>query len=143
MLSVQDFTKKILGLVKGYVEDYSPDNKLLARPVYFMNSGQSFELSEPVSAQKHGIVLLFTEYYDGAPHSSQSTCHFVPKQVVADFPGMGQAFYLGMPSWYFACKYLYINDTNISGHAANVYVGTYNNIKMTNNRFVLHSVYGV
>lgn len=143
MLSVQDYTKKLLGKVKSYVEGYSPDNKLLARPVWYMNGSQSFSLSEPVSAQKHGIVLLFTEYYDDAPHSSQSTCYFVPKQVVADFPGMGHAFHLGCPRWNFGCKYLYISDETITGSSTNIDNSKWNDIQMTNARFVLHSVYGV
>ena len=143
MLSIQDYTKKVLGMVKGYVQGYSPDNKLLARPIMYMVGSHTVTLSEPVSAQKHGIVLLFTEYSNGSPKSSQACTHFIPKKSVSDFPRMGYGFYLGYPYWTCGIKYLYITDTQIIGHNSNTVTGTYNGIKVTNSNFVLHSVYGV
>ena len=59
--------------------------------------------------------------------------------------GKGHSFVLCTSNFsYTATKYLYINDSQITGHANNVLTGTAGTgIKYTNNRFVLRYVIGV
>ena len=68
---------------------------------------------------------------------------FVPKQLVA-LSTAAHTFTLSRGKFiYVGTKYLYINDTSITGHADNNLTGTSNGIKFANNKFVLRYVIGV
>lgn len=108
-----------------------------------MTAGDTINLVEAVSAQKHGIVLVFCIYNgtDDTNHSWQS--FFVPKQLVA-LSTSGHTFILGSGKFtYTGTKYLYINDTSISGHDDNNLTGSNNGITYANDKFVLRYVIGV
>lgn len=109
----------------------------------YMTSGHTANLVEAVSAQRHGIVLVFSAY-NGAEDTNYSwECFFVPKQLVA-LSTSGHTFILGRGKFtYVGTKYLYINDTSITGHADNNLTGTSNGITYANNKFVLRYVFGV
>lgn len=108
-----------------------------------MTAGDTINLVEAVSAQKHGIVLVFCTYNgtDDTNHNWQS--FFVPKQLVA-LSTSGHTFVLGSGKFtYTGTKYLYINDTSISGHDDNILTGSNNGITYANDKFVLRYVIGV
>ena len=113
-----------------------------------MHATQTVTLSEAVSAQPHGIVLVFREYVpgQGAKDSGLHT-YFVPKQVVADAEGWGHSI-----SWahhngsYYITKYLYIHDTTITGNALNDVTDTSRSpsgLTVTSERSVLWKVIGI
>lgn len=109
----------------------------------YMIAGDTINLVEAVSAQKHGIVLVFCIYNgtDDTNHNWQS--FFVPKQLVA-LSTSGHTFVLGSGKFtYTGTKYLYINDTSISGHNDNNLTGSNNGITYANDKFVLRYVIGV
>lgn len=112
---------------------------------YYMTSGHTITLAEKVSAQQHGILLVFSEYYDGEAKNVSFTTHFISKRIVATHSGCGHAFQMCNSNLaYFATKYLYIHDATITGHDNNSLTGTATSgIKYTNNRFVLRYVIGV
>ena len=108
-----------------------------------MTSSHTANLSEAVSAQPNGIVLVFCVYNgnDDTNYSWQS--FFVPKQLVA-LSTEGHTFTLSSGKFtYVGTKYLYINDTSIIGHADNILTGMSNGIRYTNDKFVLRYVIGV
>ena len=109
----------------------------------YMTSGHTANLSEAVSAQRNGIVLVFSAY-NGADDTNYGwQSFFVPKQLVA-LSTAGHTFILGRGKFtYTGTKYLYINDTSITGHADNNLTGTNNGITYANNKFVLRYVIGV
>lgn len=109
----------------------------------YMTAGHTAELLEPVSEQRHGIVLVFSAY-NGANDTNYSwQCFFVPKILVTKSTS-GHTFTLGRGKFtYTGTKYLYISDTAITGHADNNLTGTSNGITYANNKFVLRYVIGV
>lgn len=110
----------------------------------YMTAGHTAPLREPVSAQPTGIVLVFSEFVDGA--ASDSTFHHRPvlKDWVALHPGKAECIQLSTSNLaFFATKYLYIHDDKIVGHDNNNKTGTAAcGITYTNNRFVLRYVIG-
>lgn len=125
------------------VSDYA--GTLLWEGEWYMLASQTANLSESVSKQKNGIVLVFTEYISGATGDSAFHTFFIPKMQVDLHPGKGYTFTLATGKFgYMATKYLYINDTSIIGHADNNTTGTgTSGITYTNNRFILRYVIGV
>ena len=96
-----------------------------------------------MSAQRHGIVLVFCAY-DGVDETNYSwQSFFVPKQLVA-LSTSEHIFVLGRGKFtYTGTKYLYISDTSITGHADNDLTGSNNGITYANDKFVLRYVIGV
>lgn len=109
----------------------------------YMTSGHTATLKEAVSAQRHGIVLVFSAYNGADDTNYNWQCFFVPKQLVA-LSTSGHTFILGRGKFsYTGTKYLYINDTSITGHNDNNLTGSNNGITYANNKFVLRYVIGV
>lgn len=119
--------------------------KILWEGAWFMQETQTANLSEKISEQPHGIVLVFSEYASGAAQDYNFSCHFVPKEFVSLYSGYGSSFFLNNSKLgLVGSKYLYIRDKNISGNAANIETGTgESGIKYTNNRWVLRAIIGV
>lgn len=109
----------------------------------YMTAGHTATLTEAVSAQPNGIVLVFSAY-NGADDSNYGwETFFVPKQLVA-LSTAGHTFVLGRGKFtYTGTKYLYIYDDRIEGHADNNATGTSNGITYNNSKFVLRYVIGV
>ena len=111
-----------------------------------MTSGHTCNLSEAVSKQKNGIVLVFSEF-DGSSSLNQSFhCEFVPKMAVSTWGGKGYCFKMATSTGsYFAIKGLVISDTQIKGASDNnsKTLTSASGITLTNGRFVLRAVIGV
>lgn len=121
------------------------DGQLLWSGGYYMTSGHTIALAEPVSKQKSGIVLIFSEYVEGEAQNSSFHCRFIPKMMVSQHAGSAQCIQLSTSNLaIFATKYLYISDAKIVGHDNNGLTGTGTcGITYTNNRFILRYVIGV
>lgn len=121
------------------------ESKTLWSGTYHMTSDQTVTLSETISKQPNGIVLVFSGYANGAATDTSFHCRYIPKMMVSAHNGKGQCIQLTTSTLtYFATKYLYISDDKITGHDNNTLTGTGTcGITYTNNRFVLRYVIGV
>lgn len=109
----------------------------------YMTEGHTANLTEAVSEQPNGIVLVFSAYESADDTNYSWECFFVPKQLVA-LSTSGHTFILGRGKFTrIGTKYLYIYDDHIVGHADNNLTGTSNGITYANNKFVLRYVFGV
>lgn len=121
------------------------ENKVLWEGGYYMSANQSITLTEAVSKQANGIVLIFSAYESGSPVDKNFNSFFVPKYLVANKSGYGSTFIMAASKFAnIASKYLYIKDTTIDGYADNNTTGTAaSGITFTNNAYVLRYVIGV
>lgn len=119
--------------------------KILWSGGYYMTAGHSITLSEAISKQNNGIVLVFSAFTDNVVGNYWWNQFFVPKYVVSNHSGTGHCFTLAAGNFSLVCmKYLLIKDTVITGHDDNNLTGTAaSGITYMNNRFVLRYVIGV
>lgn len=124
---------------------FNGGSKILWSGGYYMTEGHKITLSEAVSEQVSGIVLVFSRYADGQAQNYGFVSHFVSKEFVKAQMGIGQCFLLCSSAKFgiMACKYLYINDSTIVGHVDNSASGTANGITYNNSAYVLRYVIGV
>lgn len=123
-------------------------NKVLWSGAYYMTDTHRITLSEAVSAQPNGIVLVWSMYTNGAAENSAFNYVFVPKQHITSFAGCGVPCFLAgyansTGTNLLGFKYVYVNDASIVGNANNNYTGASNGLNLTSNRFVLRQVVGV
>lgn len=117
---------------------------VLATPGWYMTGTQSFNLAKPVSAQRSGIVLVFSAFNGETGSNSYLSAHFVPKQAVAAAPGAGWEFDSDASDLVGMAKYLYISDSQIKGHNVNAGTGTApSGRKYNNGKYILRWVIGV
>lgn len=138
-------TSEVAGVEFGWNVKTTKE-RLLWSGGYYMTEGHTITFKEKVKDQMTGIVLVFSEFVDGAAKDNTFSCHFVPKQQIAKHSGTGHCFNMMTSNLaYFATKYLYIRDDGITGHANNGLAGTASGSGITyaNNRFVLRYVFGV
>jgi len=110
----------------------------------YMTATHKAELAEPILSQPNGIVLTFSRYANGAVQDTNFHQFFVPKAFVNQMNGYGHAFFMAANKFaVIATKYLYVNNTHITGHADNNATGTVNGITFDNASFVLRYVIGV
>lgn len=122
------------------------DGQLLWQGVLYMAARDVANLSEPISKQRSGIVLVFSRYSSSTAQDYHFQTFFVPKYQIAKHTGCGHTFMLTTDATFslFAAKYLYINDASIAGNDNNEASGTGTcGITYTNNGFVLRYVIGV
>ncbi len=110
-------------------------------------------LSEPVSAQSNGIVLIFSYFNNGSLSNTAFQHFFVCKKfvelssTVGGGKGAGSNFFLHSNGFiYIGTKYLYISDTKITGYDANddtTDAASAGGIKYSNDKFCLRYVIGV
>ena len=126
---------------------YGGNGRILWTGGYYMTEGHKITLSEKVSDQVSGIVIVFSRYTNGAAADTNFSCHYIPKALVAAKPGVGHLLIMGATPTFelMAAKYLYINDETIAGHASNSLAGisTTTGITYANNAFVMRYVIGV
>ena len=121
------------------------DGQLLWSGGYYMTDDHKCILSEPISKQRSGIVLVFSAYVDGAAQDYWFCNFFVPKYVVSAHPGKGHEFIMATNTFGSVTgKYLYISDDIIKGASSNNATGTAaSGITYNNAAFVLRYVIGV
>lgn len=109
----------------------------------YMTSGHTATLTESISAQANGIVLVFS-YYNGAEDTNYNWQSFYIPKTLVSLSTSGHTFNLARSKFAaVGTKYLYIYDTYIKGHDDNSLTGTANGITYANNKFVLRYVFGV
>ena len=110
----------------------------------YMTAEHKEELSEPILSQPHGIVLSFSRYANGEAQDTNFHQFFIPKAFVLQKNGFGHTFFMVANKFALvSTKYLYINNTQITGHADNNAKGTANGITYDNAAFVMRYVIGV
>lgn len=120
------------------------EQNVLATTGMLFTAGHSITLSEPVSKQMHGIVLVFSAYIDLTVNNYDFVSYYVPKELIAELPGRGHSFPLmRIDCTNVGVKFLYIDDTRVWGDDRNQGTGTGSDINYSNNKFVLRYVYGV
>lgn len=123
-------------------------NKVLWSGTYYMTDTHRITLSEAVSAQPNGIVLVWSLYSNGAAENAGFNYIFVPKQHITSFSGCGVSCFLtgyanSTGTSAIGFKYVYVNNASIVGNANNSYSGESNGLTMASNKFVLRQVIGV
>lgn len=125
--------------------DLLKTNKVLWSGGWYMQASQTATLSEAVSAQPHGIWLVFSWYdtSEWAPYDGGWNCHFVPKWLVQNYEGKNINASLVDTGSNHMAKTLYVHDTKIVGSDENI--GTYDRSGITTDRseWVLRAVIGV
>lgn len=110
----------------------------------YMTADHKAELTEPILSQPNGIVLTFSRYANGEVQDTNFHHFFIPKAFVIQKNGYGHTFVMAANKFLIvATKYLYINNTHITGHADNNAAGTASGITYDNASFVLRYVIGV
>lgn len=123
---------------------FSRENKVLWSGGWYMDQTQTVVLSEPVSKQPNGIVLVWREYANGTAQNSGLSCFFVPKQAVIEAPYGYNNTTAHYGAGGYMAKYVYIRDTQIVGNTLNdKAVTTSSGIKIDNNDFILWKVLGI
>lgn len=124
------------------------ENKILWSGGYYMTDTHKISLSENVSAQPNGIVLVWSLYSNGAAENAGFNYIFVPKQHITSFSGCGVSCFLtgyanstGTSALGF--KYVYVNNDSIVGNRNNSYAGDSNGLTLASNKFILRHVIGV
>ena len=121
------------------------DGQLLWQGGYYMTAGHTATLTETISKQRSGIVLVFSEFLNGEAVDQSFNLRYVPKMMVSLHEGKGHCFQLSTGLFdHCATKQLLIYDDRIVGVDNNNKTGTgISNIKHTNGQFVLRYVIGV
>ena len=120
--------------------------KVLWSGGYYMTASHTINLSEKVSQQPSGIVLVFSRYSGGEAQNYHWNEFFVSKEWVRRHPGTGHSFMMTNDGLFgiMASKYLYIHDDKIGGNDVNGESGTgTSGITYNNAGFVLRYVIGV
>lgn len=119
-------------------------NKVLWSGGFYMTENHTVTLSESISSQVHGVVLVFSGYSNNEVKNFNFFTYVVPKGWVSKHGGAGhQMCSFHSTGENACCKYLYVGDTYIAGYKHNTYCGTgANGITYTNNAYVLRYVIG-
>ena len=124
---------------------YKGGGRVLWSGGQLMTAGQNATLSQLVSEQPTGIVLVFSRYSASTVQNYHYNHFFVHKAFVEAHPGVGSQFMLTTDGSFgvVGSKYLYISDDRIAGNANNEATGTASGITYNNAGFVLRYVLGV
>lgn len=123
-----------------------PWQKTLWSGSYFLNDSQTVTLSEAISAQPNGIVLVWSYYSDGASENSNFSTYFIPKHFVSLHGGRGISIFISNSSASIvATKYVYVSDTQLTGHSNNnaAAASKSSGVTISPRYFVLRYVIGV
>ena len=112
---------------------------------YYMVDTHTATLTQKVSEQRNGIVLVFSAYGNGGPIDIDFNVFFIPKEQVALHNGRSYDFLMSRAGFEdIACKYLFIYDDKIIGAGGNATSSTgASGIKYNNGYYVLRKVIGV
>lgn len=113
--------KEQIDNINNNLTDLLKTNKVLWSGCYLLQAGQTVELSEAISSQPNGVVLLFVDYTSSGVGTQGYWDCFIPKQAVSDYNG--RFWSCSTQRWSasnsVACnvmKCFYISDTKITGH---------------------------
>ncbi len=125
---------------------YNGAGKILWSGAYYMTSTHTATLSEKVSQQATGIVLVFSRYSNSVVNDYYFNSFFIPKAFVKTHEGAGSNFLMTADGLFgiMCAKYLYIRDDKITGNDVNDKSGAgTSGITYNNAGFVLRYVIGV
>lgn len=109
-----------LELLNGKIHD---KKVLWAGPGIFLNKSQSIPLSESLTNQKRGIVLILSRYENGVAQNYGYRPYFVPKECLdfgVDKPGFDiPLIKYSNNSNVVGSKYIYVSDNKIEGSESN------------------------
>ena len=90
-------------------------------------------------------MLVFSLYRNGAAENVSINSAFISKYEVAALPDAPHTFWMAINAGFstIGAKYLYINDTTITGHEGNTSSGANSGITFNNSMYVLRYVIGV
>ena len=129
------------------LNDLFSANKILWGPdYYYMNASQTIKLSQKVSEQKNGIILVWQAYANGEPKYYDFNYTFIPKQHILIHESSGVTCWLSNSSGnIIATKYVYVSNNQIQGNDLNSTGATNraSGIITTSNHWVLTYVLGV
>ena len=120
-------------------------NKVLWSGANYISEGQTATLSEAISEQVHGIVLVFSLYEPSSSTVKDTdwSYHFVPKYHTMNHNEEGLAV-SSLSQWLHMAKYFYVGDTVIRGNGNNGKNSmTIGNVTISNGSYVLRYVLGV
>lgn len=87
---------------------------------WYMSDIQTANLSQSVTSQKNGIILVWSRYSGGTSHNDSWNYMYVPKWHVQNFAGSGVGYQLSSGGGTGEIrKYVYIDNNSIAGHAMN------------------------
>lgn len=147
--SKSDFNFNVpVNFSRGFTQPLSALKSLWNGQQQMKDANTSITLSETVSEQPNGIVLVFTPYNSstGLADDSKLQSFFISKKVVQVMPSKMHTFFLmdGANFGTVGAKSLYISDTKVTGYANNSSSGTgTSTIKYDNTKFVLRWILGV
>ena len=131
------------------LNDIAKTNRLLYQGEgLYMNEYQSITLSEKISQQPTGIVIIWSAYREGEAKNYHWYFQFIPKFILS-LPTTTNRFdtdiflCAGGQSQYAAMKELEITDNVIYGQKGNASNIVINGITCVNNEWVLRAVIGV
>lgn len=115
------------------------DKKILFKGPIQMGSGVKINLSEAVSKQRTGIVLVWSPYVD----NTNIHCQFIKKEAVMFFPETTHSTFLCNTAFTkVAAKSVYVHDDCILGNSYNTASGTASGITYNNADYTLRYVLG-
>ena len=125
------------------------DTKLLWSGAAYMAGNQTVTLSDAVTNQTHGIILVWSGYGNGGAYDYDWVYTFIPKWHIGIAPGTGVHCPLSSGEFKrIGGKYVYVNDRTIIGNDTN-YLAAYtvgsgnNSLTVSNIYWVLRAVLGV
>ena len=110
------------------------------------NVNDEIFLSEKISKQINGIVLVFSQFTNGGNQNDDANfkSFFLPKELVRLKESKGHSFALSNFNYSrVGGKYLYISDDKITGHADNTASSSGSGISYDNSKWALRYVIGV
>lgn len=111
---------------------------LLWSGAWYMDASQTLTLSETLTAQNHGIILVWSAYVNGAAGNYDWAYGVVPKNHHKG-TGVGMPFQSAAKLGF---KYVYVFDDRIVGWSNNDKTVTWNGISYDNKYWVLRQVLG-
>ena len=118
--------------------------KVLTRDIrMFMEADTTETLSEPVSKQRNGVVLVWSAHDGTSTKDWTWTYTFVPKWHGAGRPGTAGVVCSGINKDGIMAKYVYLSDNQVTGHEGNYQNYSVGGATVNNKAYVLRYVLGV
>ena len=144
--SVNSSFDEKLNTLTGRIAPLEREQKILWSGGMYMTETQTAQLSENVSVQKNGIVIIMCLYAGGQAKGTDLYYSFVPKAVVPTSYSSSVSCSMHCCTAGFGSigtKYLHVHNSFIEGHDSNASTGTVSDIAFKNNAWVLYKVVGV